>query len=77
MIRHCPLCGNQADPKVHIKDFGKTPDEMIKLQKEFLINVMKSMYISRPEVEWIGKSLVSMLEDMQNELDKSTERHNG
>ena len=70
-MRHCPLCGNRTDPKVHIKDFGKTPKEIVKLQKEFLINAMKSMYISQPEVEWIGTSLVSMLEEVQDELDKA------
>lgn len=69
-IKHCPLCGNSLDPKIHIRDFGKTPEELAKKQKEFLIKAMKSMYIDRPELEWVGGSIVSMLEDVQDGNDK-------
>jgi len=66
LVKYCLLCGNRLDPKIHIKDFGKTPEELADLQKEFLIEAMKALYIEgHPEFDWVGESLVKMLENEQ------------
>ena len=61
-VKYCPLCGNRLDPKIHIKDFGKTPGEIADLQKKFLITALKALYFEGyPEFDWFGESLVKML----------------
>ena len=66
--RFCPLCGNRLNPKIHMSDFGKTSAEMVEKQKEILIDVIKGLYISQPEHEFWGLSIIEELQKNEKEI---------
>ena len=69
--KHCILCGNTLDPKIHHKpeETGHTSGEVAKFQKELLKNVLKEWYILSPHLsERI--SLESFICGIQDEMDK-------
>ena len=61
MKKYCPICGNSLDPKIHMTDFGKTPEELAEIQKDLLISLIKTFYVSMPKTKYFGESIIRML----------------